>query len=129
VRVAALLVRFVTKKFIGDYDPNLEKMYTHQVSMESEMVNFEILDTAGYVQDVRKMKVVFLINFYFFFYASQFMTPVGCIRNLATWKWTCAGPTCSYWFTPLRINVRLMIAVDSSFWLTTTKRNVVSPLK
>lgn len=49
----ALLVRFVTKKFIGDYDPNLEKMYTYQVSMESEMVNFEILDTAGYaVQDV-----------------------------------------------------------------------------
>jgi len=47
----ALLVRFVTKKFIGDYDPNLEKMYTYQVSMESEMANFEILDTAGYVQD------------------------------------------------------------------------------
>ncbi|XP_025405752.1 ras-related and estrogen-regulated growth inhibitor isoform X2 [Sipha flava] len=48
----ALLVRFVTKKFIGDYDPNLEKMYTYQVSMESEMVTFEILDTAGYaVQD------------------------------------------------------------------------------
>jgi len=50
----ALLVRFVTKKFIGDYDPNLEKMYTYQASMESESVNFEILDTAGYVQDVRK---------------------------------------------------------------------------
>ncbi|KAF0747029.1 ras-related and estrogen-regulated growth inhibitor isoform X1 [Aphis craccivora] len=47
----ALLVRFVTKKFIGDYDPNLEKMYTYQVCMESETVNFEILDTAGYVQD------------------------------------------------------------------------------
>jgi len=52
--IAALLVRFVTKKFIGDYDPNLEKMYTYQVCMESETVNFEILDTAGYVQDVRK---------------------------------------------------------------------------
>lgn len=50
--VLALLVRFVTKKFIGDYDPNLEKMYTYQVSMESETANFEILDTAGYVQDV-----------------------------------------------------------------------------
>ncbi|XP_026812249.1 ras-related and estrogen-regulated growth inhibitor [Rhopalosiphum maidis] len=47
----ALLVRFVTKKFIGDYDPNLEKVYTYQVCMESETVNFEILDTAGYVQD------------------------------------------------------------------------------
>lgn len=57
--VAALLVRFVTKKFIGDYDPNLEKMYTYQVSMESEMVNFEILDTAGYVQDVRKCQSFF----------------------------------------------------------------------
>lgn len=57
--IAALLVRFVTKKFIGDYDPNLEKMYTYQVSMESEMVNFEILDTAGYVQDVRKWQPFF----------------------------------------------------------------------
>ncbi|VVC24843.1 Small GTP-binding protein domain,P-loop containing nucleoside triphosphate hydrolase,Small GTPase [Cinara cedri] len=46
----ALLVRFVTKRFIGDYDSNLEKMYMYQVTMDSETVNFEILDTAAYIQ-------------------------------------------------------------------------------
>lgn len=61
----ALLVRFVTKKFIGDYDPNLEKMYTYQVSMESEMVNFEILDTAGYaVQDVSMVTFLYILNIF-----------------------------------------------------------------
>lgn len=83
--IAALLVRFVTKKFIGDYDPNLEKMYTYQVCMESETVNFEILDTAGYVQDVRKRQSLFQKS-YHFVYACQFMTPVYCVRNHATWK-------------------------------------------
>lgn len=63
--ISALLVRFVTKKFIGDYDPNLEKMYTYQVCMESETVNFEILDTAGYVQDVRKRQSLFQKSYHF----------------------------------------------------------------
>jgi len=83
--IAALLVRFVTKKFIGDYDPNLEKMYTYQVCMESETVNFEILDTAGYVQDVRKRQSLFQKSHHFV-YACQFTTPVYCVRNHATWK-------------------------------------------
>lgn len=66
----ALLVRFVTKKFIGDYDPNLEKMYTYQVSMESEMVNFEILDTAGYaVQDVSEIACTNYIEYIYYYIA------------------------------------------------------------
>ncbi|KAI0221390.1 Ras-related and estrogen-regulated growth inhibitor [Lamellibrachia satsuma] len=43
----ALIVRYVTQRFIGEYDPTLEKMYTHQTEIDGERVTFEILDTAG----------------------------------------------------------------------------------
>jgi hypothetical protein len=45
--VAALVVRFITRRYIGEYDPNLEKVYTFHTVMDNEMVLFEILDTAG----------------------------------------------------------------------------------
>lgn len=44
---SALVVRFITKRFIGEYDPNLEKIYTFQTVIDNEMVYFEILDSAG----------------------------------------------------------------------------------
>ncbi|XP_076879216.1 ras-related and estrogen-regulated growth inhibitor-like [Brachyhypopomus gauderio] len=47
----ALAVRFITKRFIGDYDPTLETIYRHEVTMAGEAVNFEILDTAGQEED------------------------------------------------------------------------------
>nr|XP_002126977.1 ras-like protein family member 11A [Ciona intestinalis] len=43
----AMAVRFVTKRFIGDYDPNLETIYRHTAVVDDEVVNFEIMDTAG----------------------------------------------------------------------------------
>ncbi|XP_075234947.1 ras-related and estrogen-regulated growth inhibitor [Lycorma delicatula] len=44
---SALVVRFITRRFIGEYDPTLEKVYTFHTLIDSEMVYFEILDTAG----------------------------------------------------------------------------------
>lgn len=44
---SALVVRFITRRYIGEYDPNLEKVYTFHTVMDNEMVYFEILDTAG----------------------------------------------------------------------------------
>ncbi|CAF4936551.1 ras-related and estrogen-regulated growth inhibitor [Pieris napi] len=44
---SALVVRFITRRFIGEYDPNLEKIYTFQTVIDNEMVYFEILDSAG----------------------------------------------------------------------------------
>jgi Ras family len=44
---AAMVVRFITKRFIGEYDPNLEKTYTHSTTVDNEIVLFEILDAAG----------------------------------------------------------------------------------
>ncbi|XP_034250437.1 ras-related and estrogen-regulated growth inhibitor-like protein [Thrips palmi] len=44
---SALVVRFITRRFIGEYDPNLEKVYSFHTIMDNEMVFFEILDTAA----------------------------------------------------------------------------------
>lgn len=43
----ALTVRFLTKRFIGEYCPTLESTHTHQLQVEEEDVTMEILDTAG----------------------------------------------------------------------------------
>lgn len=43
----AMVVRFITRRYIGEYDPNLEKVYTHTTAMDNETVMFEILDAAG----------------------------------------------------------------------------------
>jgi hypothetical protein len=45
--VAALVVRFITRRYIGEYDPTLEKLYTFNTLIDSEMASLEILDTAG----------------------------------------------------------------------------------
>jgi hypothetical protein len=42
----AMVVRYITKRFIGEYDPNLEKTYTHNTTVDNEDVFFEILDGA-----------------------------------------------------------------------------------
>uniref|UniRef100_A0A8C9T4X5 Ras-related and estrogen-regulated growth inhibitor n=1 Tax=Scleropages formosus TaxID=113540 RepID=A0A8C9T4X5_SCLFO len=44
---AALVVRFLTKRFIWEYDPTLESTYRHQANVDDEVVNMDILDTAG----------------------------------------------------------------------------------
>lgn len=42
-----MVVRFITKRFIGEYDPNLEKVYTFHTVVDTGLVQFEILDAAG----------------------------------------------------------------------------------
>nr|XP_033808023.1 ras-related and estrogen-regulated growth inhibitor isoform X2 [Geotrypetes seraphini] len=44
---SALVVRFLTKRFIWEYDPTLESTYRHQATIDDEVVSMEILDTAG----------------------------------------------------------------------------------
>lgn len=45
--ISALVVRFITKRYIGEYDPTLEKMYSFHTVIDNDMVYFQILDTAG----------------------------------------------------------------------------------
>lgn len=43
----AMVVRFITRRFIGEYDPNLEKVYSFNTTLDNDSVSFEILDSAG----------------------------------------------------------------------------------
>lgn len=43
----ALVVRFVTSRFIGEYESNLEKVYTTNTVFDKEAVQFDILDAAN----------------------------------------------------------------------------------
>ncbi|CAD6999546.1 ras-related and estrogen-regulated growth inhibitor isoform X2 [Ceratitis capitata] len=44
---SAMVVRFITRRFIGEYDPNLEKIYTHSTTFDNELIQFDVLDAAG----------------------------------------------------------------------------------
>ncbi|KAL8591430.1 hypothetical protein ACOMHN_004873 [Nucella lapillus] len=45
--VSALVVRFLTNRFIWEYDPTLESTYRHVTTIDEEPAVMEILDTAG----------------------------------------------------------------------------------
>ncbi|KAF2348225.1 Small GTPase superfamily [Trinorchestia longiramus] len=44
---SAMVVRFLTKRFIGEYSPQQEGVYSHTVDFASSQVHLEILDAAG----------------------------------------------------------------------------------
>ncbi|XP_039501792.2 ras-like protein rasS [Drosophila santomea] len=48
----AMVVRFITRRFIGEYDPNLEKIYTCQTTLDKEQIQFDILDATGQLQEL-----------------------------------------------------------------------------
>ncbi|XP_076466185.1 ras-related and estrogen-regulated growth inhibitor-like [Babylonia areolata] len=50
---SALTVRFLTRRFIGDYDSSLEKTYTCTRCIMGSSVDFVILDTAGQYENSR----------------------------------------------------------------------------
>lgn len=51
-----MVVRFITRRFIGEYDPNLEKVYTYSTVIDNEVILFEILDAAGHINVWTKKK-------------------------------------------------------------------------
>ncbi|VEN60540.1 unnamed protein product, partial [Callosobruchus maculatus] len=44
-RTFALSVRFLTRRYIGEYDHKSETRYKHEVLVDNEPVLYEILDT------------------------------------------------------------------------------------
>lgn len=46
---SALVVRFLTGRFIWEYDPTLEAAYRHHTMVDDEVAVMDILDTAGQV--------------------------------------------------------------------------------
>ncbi|XP_017912075.1 PREDICTED: ras-like protein family member 11A, partial [Capra hircus] len=47
---SAMIVRFLTKRFIGDYEPNTGKLYSRLVYVEGDQVSLQIQDTPGGIQ-------------------------------------------------------------------------------
>ncbi|XP_060073064.1 ras-related and estrogen-regulated growth inhibitor-like [Ylistrum balloti] len=47
----ALTVRFLTKRFIGEYCPTLESIYKYRTNFDDDEVKMEILDTAGQMEE------------------------------------------------------------------------------
>ncbi|XP_042541501.1 ras-like protein family member 11A [Dipodomys spectabilis] len=47
---SAMIVRFLTKRFIGDYEPNTGKLYSRLVFVEGDQLSIQIQDTPGTIQ-------------------------------------------------------------------------------
>ncbi|XP_004715279.1 ras-like protein family member 11A isoform X1 [Echinops telfairi] len=47
---SAMIVRFLTKRFIGDYEANTGKLYSRLVSVEGDQMSLQIQDTPGCIQ-------------------------------------------------------------------------------
>ncbi|EPY74729.1 ras-like protein family member 11A [Camelus ferus] len=45
-----MIVRFLTKRFIGDYEPNTGKLYSRLVYVEGDQLSLQIQDTPGGIQ-------------------------------------------------------------------------------
>lgn len=61
--VLAMVVRFTTRRYIGEYDPTLERIYTYATVIDKELVSFEILDTAGQT-GVSKLVFLYFLGTY-----------------------------------------------------------------
>ncbi|XP_026564586.1 ras-like protein family member 11A [Pseudonaja textilis] len=44
---SAMIVRFLTKRFIGDYEPNTGNLYSRLVHIEGDQMFLQIQDTPG----------------------------------------------------------------------------------
>ncbi|XP_062068241.1 ras-like protein family member 11A [Lepus europaeus] len=47
---SAMIVRFLTKRFLGDYEPNTGKLYSRLVYVEGDQLSLQIQDTPGGIQ-------------------------------------------------------------------------------
>lgn len=59
-----MVVRFITRRFIGEYDPNLEKIYSFNTIMDNETVLFEILDAKSGQLNVSILQINTMLKLY-----------------------------------------------------------------
>ncbi|XP_076444880.1 ras-related protein Rap-2a-like [Babylonia areolata] len=43
---SALIVRYLTRRFIGDYDPEMEAIFTHSATVDNKQIVMHVMDTA-----------------------------------------------------------------------------------
>ncbi|XP_066989795.1 ras-related and estrogen-regulated growth inhibitor isoform X2 [Macrobrachium rosenbergii] len=54
---SALVVRYITRRYIGEYDPSLERIYPHTALVDSESLALEILDSAGHSHETDSVRL------------------------------------------------------------------------
>ncbi|XP_025088229.1 ras-related and estrogen-regulated growth inhibitor-like [Pomacea canaliculata] len=79
---SALVVRFLTNRFIWEYDPTLESTYKHLTTVDDESVVMEILDTAGQEETIQREGGVRWADGYVLVYAINDRSSFGAIPSL-----------------------------------------------
>ncbi|MEE6523671.1 hypothetical protein FKM82_022676 [Ascaphus truei] len=57
----ALVVRFLTKRFIGDYETNTGALYSRKVAIDGEQISLQVQDTPFVSMEVRSIFVIYII--------------------------------------------------------------------
>ncbi|XP_063405431.1 ras-related and estrogen-regulated growth inhibitor-like [Mytilus galloprovincialis] len=65
----AITVRYLTKRFIGEYCPTLERIYKCSCKVDDDDVRLEILDTAGQSKDAWKDGYAYWADCFMFVYS------------------------------------------------------------
>ncbi|KAK7484764.1 hypothetical protein BaRGS_00023938 [Batillaria attramentaria] len=79
---SALVVRFLTNRFIWEYDPTLESTYKHVTTVDDEQVVMEILDTAGQEETIQREGGVRWADGYILVYAINDRSSFDSILSL-----------------------------------------------
>uniref|UniRef100_A0A6B2LLU8 Uncharacterized protein n=1 Tax=Arcella intermedia TaxID=1963864 RepID=A0A6B2LLU8_9EUKA len=65
---SAFVMRFLTDKFVPDYDPTIENSYRGKVTLEGKEIIIDILDTAG-MEDTTRDQYISLGQFFIFMFS------------------------------------------------------------
>lgn len=74
-------MRLLTRRFIGDYDPNLERCYSVNTVVDNDPFLLEILDSGGHYLEV--FGQFYLSSCSVFIYSSTVMFTMGVILSMA----------------------------------------------
>lgn len=66
---SALTVRFLTRRFIWEYDKNLEMTYRHHMTLDGQYVALDIMDTAGENTEEKLVKLASFGELFFILYS------------------------------------------------------------
>ncbi|KAJ7328548.1 hypothetical protein OS493_024464 [Desmophyllum pertusum] len=66
---SALTVRFLTRRFIGEYDESLEMTYRHHITVDGQYVALDIMDTAGENTEEKMEKCASFGNLFIILYS------------------------------------------------------------
>ncbi|KAL4233002.1 hypothetical protein ACF0H5_007688 [Mactra antiquata] len=78
----AFAVRYITKRFIGDYDSDKEMLYTHKLPTARDEITLEILDTASQSSKEVLEKHIRWGDGFIFLYSLIEKASIGYLNNM-----------------------------------------------